>query len=184
MDNDKHKDKLTLVAEIIGIIGGTISIISFILPPFGVNNSLLEFFYLNPIYAIILFIISILIILIAIIRKRMNHGNTDIIKHWHFTPHKKIASYDCLGFKWDVTIPEDEYDLSLKSIRDNFDISQEPKCPHCDLKLDPPKDYIIFYMYNCFNCNFKKIKWDCLEKMTDHANELFKKEIDKKINNK
>ena len=41
MANDKHKDKLTLVAEIIGIIGGTISIISFILPPFGVNNSLL-----------------------------------------------------------------------------------------------------------------------------------------------
>ena len=39
-------------------------------------------------------------------------------------------------------------------------------------------------MYNCFNSNFKKIKWDCLEKMTDHANELFKKEIDKKINNK
>lgn len=183
MVNNKNKSNLTLLAEIIGIVGGIITIISFLLPLFGIKYEgfLSIFIKINPIYIAIL---SIVLLVIVAIRKRMNQGKTDILKHWHFTPHKKIASFDCLGFKWDVTIPDEEYDLSLISIRDNFDISPEPKCPNCDLKLDSPKDYMIFYKYTCFNCNFKKMKWDCLEKITDHVNELFRKEIDRKIKNK
>ena len=183
MVNDQNKNKLTIIAEIIGIIGGIITIISFTLQLSGINYNIGFFSILFKINLIPIAIISIILLFIVAIRKRMNHGKTNIIKHWHFTPHKKICSFNCLGFKWDVTIPNEVYNISLKTIRNNFDISPEPKCPNCDLKLDPAKDYIIFYKYDCFNCNFKKAKWDNLEKITDHANELFKKELDKKINN-
>ena len=182
MVDEKDKDKLTLVAEIIGIIGGIISILSFILNFTGNNNEYLSIFTkINP---LLIAIISIIILIVVAIRKRMNHGKTDELKHWHFTPHKKIASFESLGFKWDVTIPNDEYDLSLENIHDKFDISPEPKCKNCDIKLDSPKDYIIYYKYDCFNCDFTKRKWDCLEKITDHANILFKKEIEKRIKKK
>ena len=176
MVEDKDKNKITLIAEIIELIAGIISIISTILS-FNNNEFLPIFININPIY---IAVISIFILIIVDIRKRMNDGKTNMLKHWHFTPHKKIGSFESLGFKWDVTIPEDECKVS----QDNFDISPEPKCINCDLTLDGPKDCILYYKYDCFNCDFTKRKWDCLEKITDHVNELFKKELNKKINDK
>ena len=69
---EDNKNKITLVAEIIGIIGGIISIISFILQLLRLNNtdSLLGVFNSNPLYPIILFSISCLILITVTIRKK------------------------------------------------------------------------------------------------------------------
>ena len=183
MVDDKHKNKLTLAAEIIGIIGGLISIISFISPLFGINtNILFGLFNLNPIYSIALFIISILILVTVAIRKEMNQGKTDIVKHWHFTTHKTVCFIKAYDMKWDVEIPE-EKSRSLINIYNFFDIPENPKCEKCDTKLEY-HDNILWYTYSCFNCSFKKRTWINLERLTDRVNEDFKVEIKNRIKRK
>ena len=180
MVDDKHKNKLTLAAEIIGIIGGLISIISFISSLFGFNGSILfGLFNLNLIYATLLFFISMLILATVAIRKEMNEGKTDIIKHWHVVPYKKVCFANAFDMKWDVEIPEDEPE-NLINVYNNFDIPPKPKCEKCNVKLDY-QDNFLWYTYDCFNYSFKKRTWQCLEKLTDHVNEAFRAKLEEDI---
>lgn len=183
MVEDTPKNKLTLAAEIIGIIGGIVSIISFTLFLFGFNNtdSIIGFLF-NPLYAFILFIISILILITVAIRKKMNNGKTDKLKHWHVTPYRKVCYINAYDMKWDVEIPEDET-RSLMNIYKYFDISPEPKCMECNTKLEH-HDNIYWYTYSCFKCSFKKRTWSNLEKLNDHVSEEFKIEIENRIKGK
>ena len=132
-----------------------------------------------PWYIYLLFVI---IAIVVKIRLKMNEGKTDILKHWHIVPYKKVCFANAFDMKWDVEIPKGE-PVNLINVYNNFDIPPKPKCEKCNVKLDY-QDNFLWYTYDCFNCSFKKRTWQCLEKVTDHVNEVFSAKLEEDIKKK
>lgn len=55
----------------------------------------------------------------------MNEGKTDILKHWHIVPYKKVCFANAFDMKWNVEILKDE-PVNLINVYNNFDIPPKP----------------------------------------------------------
>lgn len=175
------------------IIGGAISLffsfIPFIFSLHNTINSNMSYFEALsqiPMYIYVVFFIPLLVFIY--IRLKMNEGKTNTINFSYFVSCQAVCYIIAFDMKWDVEIPKDELInlmngselIKLLTIYDNFNISSEPKCPICNVKLDY-QDNLLWYTFDCFNCSFKKRTWKNSDRLTKHVNEIFKVKLENKL---
>ena len=174
---DKEYKKIILMETIKGIFSILIFLIPFIwalIQSIFTDTSFIELLLKTPWYVYLIFI---LISIIVYIRIKMNEGKTNTITVYDIGFYSKISAYnDEYGMKWDIEVPNDEINWSIKDIQ----INPVPTCQKCGVELTN-KDNYLWYTFHCFNCGLKRRTWMSTDKIRFQVRELSKIELRKKI---
>ena len=174
---DKEYKKIILMETIKGIFSILIFLIPFIwalIQSIFTDTSFIELLLKTPWYVYLIFI---LISIIVYIRIKMNEGKTNTITVYDIGFYSKISAYnDEYGMKWDIEVPNDEINWSIKDIQ----INPVPTCQKCGVELTN-KDNYLWYTFHCFNCCLKRRTWMSTDKIRFQVRELSKIELRKKL---
>lgn len=183
MINKDNLVKIILNNIVEGAISFIIGLIPFLYAYFSsIFNNMTFYEYLKSIswyIYIIFFIPFIAMLIIVVIKSKMKEGTLPFrIVYCGFTT---ICRYNYNGLCWDISISSDYDDHpSLYQILNHFNVEDTPRCPKCGTKLEYSK-HLLWYTWNCIECNFKYRTWNSHQKMVKRVKYLFERKLEKEL---
>lgn len=170
-------DKLGIFANIITIVAGAITLISFTISSQITTGNAFQWTQgLETIHWIILAIVVIAaasLIGIAYRKHQLNHrGGVAIIRPYYLRP-VWLFDYPYADVLWEV------YTSSRAQISHEQDIQVRvpPKCKNCQTKLEESKGFWGGYMWKCIGCGFSKKNRDYFSKEANRAERLAERQL-------
>ncbi len=150
--------KLIIEKAYENIISGIINaILPIVIPSIYsyITNTPLKAIYELPFYIYILLFVPLIFWIIRIlIKAKMEEGIGDYYQDYN-TEYDNCGHVIYKDIYWIIQIPQNHRKKSISLVKNQLNVSEEPKCNKCGTKLEFTK-HDMWYTWKCVNCDFVK----------------------------